>query len=78
MPPPAEGEDVRSIHFLPFPEPKEAYTDEAVQVAVRRLLSIITITRNLRLEKALDLKVRFISLVDYLSSLKSSSRLEKA
>lgn len=48
--------DLRSVHFLPFPMPKEAYTDEAVQVSVRRLLSIITIGRELRLQKSLDLK----------------------
>lgn len=57
MPPPNDDEDVRSVHFLPFPEPKEAYTDEAVQIAVRRLLSVISITRTLRLDKGLDLKV---------------------
>ena len=67
---PTGEEDVRSVHFLPFPEPKEAYTDEAVQVAVRRLLAIISICRLKRVEKSLDLKVcpHSLSLVLSLSS----------
>jgi isoleucyl-tRNA synthetase len=52
------SEDTRSVHFLSFPEPKEAYSNEAVQVAVRRLLSVIAIGRRLRDDKGLDLKVR--------------------
>jgi isoleucyl-tRNA synthetase len=54
----AAGDDTRSVHFLSFPEPKAAYADEKVQVAVRRLLAVINVARKLREEKGLDLKVR--------------------
>lgn len=52
-----KGEDTRSVHFLSFPEPKAAYADEKVQIAVRRLLAVINVGRKLREEKGLDLKV---------------------
>lgn len=69
----AAGDDTRSVHFLSFPEPKAAYADEKVQVAVRRLLAVINVGRKLREEKGLDLKVRITSSSCFLSRQRADS-----
>ena len=50
--------DVRSIHFLPFPEAKEEYFDEEIERKVKRMQTVIELTRNLRERHNLSLKVR--------------------
>jgi isoleucyl-tRNA synthetase len=47
-----------SVHFLMFPEVKEEFFDEAIQRKVRRMTTIIDLTRYLRDSKALE-KVSF-------------------
>lgn len=59
---PAAG-DTRSIHFIMFPEVKEEYFDEDIERQVKRMQSIIELTRAVRdrhhsAERNLSLKVR--------------------
>ncbi|TEB30334.1 isoleucine-tRNA ligase [Coprinellus micaceus] len=49
--------DVRSIHFLLFPEVKEAYFDEDIERQVKRMQTAIELTRNIRERNNLSLKV---------------------
>ncbi|KAF6763074.1 isoleucine-tRNA ligase [Ephemerocybe angulata] len=49
--------DVRSIHFLSFPEVKEAYFDEDIERQVKRMQAVIDLTRNIRERNNLSLKV---------------------
>ena len=55
-----KGSDSRSIHFLPFPEVKEEYFDEVIERKVKRMQTVIELTRNLREKHNLSLKVRFL------------------
>ncbi|KAI0745448.1 tRNA synthetases class I-domain-containing protein [Earliella scabrosa] len=48
--------DTRSIHFLPFPEVKEEYFDEVIERKVKRMQTVIELTRNLREKHSLSLK----------------------
>ena len=50
------GADVRSIHFLPFPEVKEEYFDEVIERKVKRMQAVIELTRNVRERHNLSLK----------------------
>ena len=50
--------DVRSVHFLSFPEPNEAYFDEDIERQVKRMQAVIELTRNIRERNNLSLKVR--------------------
>lgn len=50
--------NTESVHFLMFPEVKEEFFDEAIQRKVRRMTTIIDLTRYLRDSKALE-KVSF-------------------
>ncbi|OSX66491.1 hypothetical protein POSPLADRAFT_1177964 [Postia placenta MAD-698-R-SB12] len=52
---PAAG-DVRSIHFLAFPEVKEEYFDVVIERQVKRLQAVIELTRNIRERHNLSLK----------------------
>ena len=52
--------DVRSIHFLSFPEVKEEYFDEDIERQVKRMQSVIELTRNIRERHNLSLKVSFL------------------
>ena len=58
--------DTRSIHFLMFPEVKEEYFDEVIERQVKRMQTVIELTRVLRERHNLSLKVRlppyFVSL----------------
>ena len=49
--------DRRSIHFLPFPEVKEEYFDEVIERKVKRMQTVIELTRNVRERHNLSLKV---------------------
>ena len=48
--------DVRSIHFLPFPEVKEEYFDEVIERKVKRMQAVIELTRAVRERHNLSLK----------------------
>ncbi|GLB37567.1 putative class-I aminoacyl-tRNA synthetase family protein [Lyophyllum shimeji] len=53
---PAAG-DTRSIHFLSFPDVKEEYFDADIERQVKRMQTIIELTRNIRERNNLSLKV---------------------
>ncbi|TFY57073.1 hypothetical protein EVJ58_g7246 [Rhodofomes roseus] len=48
--------EVRSIHFLAFPEVKEEYFDAVIERQVKRMQSVIELTRNIRERHNLSLK----------------------
>ncbi|KAF7321850.1 hypothetical protein MKEN_00706900 [Mycena kentingensis (nom. inval.)] len=48
--------DVRSIHFLLFPDVKEEYFDEDIERQVKRMQAIIELTRNIRETNNISLK----------------------
>ena len=50
--------DVRSIHFLAFPEVKEEYFDAVIERQVKRMQAVIELARNIRERHNLSLKVR--------------------
>jgi len=49
--------DTRSVHFLLFPEVKQEYFDPVIERQVRRMQTIIELTRNIRERHNLSLKV---------------------
>lgn len=49
--------DSRSVHFLGFPEIKEEYFDIVIERQVKRMQSVIELTRNIREKHNLSLKV---------------------
>ncbi|XP_006460783.1 hypothetical protein AGABI2DRAFT_185126 [Agaricus bisporus var. bisporus H97] len=53
---PAAG-DTRSVHFLSFPIVKEEYFDEDIERQVKRMQSVIELTRNIREKNNISLKV---------------------
>lgn len=52
---PAAG-DTRSVHFLSFPEVKEEYFDADIERRVKRMQTVIDLTRYLREKNNLSLK----------------------
>ena len=58
---PAAG-DTRSVHFLLFPDVKEEYFDPTIERQVKRMQTVIELTRNIRERNNLSLKVRIYSL----------------
>ncbi|KAI8819915.1 tRNA synthetases class I-domain-containing protein [Fimicolochytrium jonesii] len=60
---PATKEDTRSIHFLPFPEPKSAYFNADIERAVGRMQTVIESGRYIRDQKTLPLKTPLRELV---------------
>ncbi|KAF8518467.1 isoleucine-tRNA ligase [Gautieria morchelliformis] len=57
IPPSSESEvDARSIHFLRFPEVNEDYFDQEIERKVKRMQTIIELTRNVRDKHTLPLK----------------------
>lgn len=52
------GGDTRSVHFLLFPEVKEEYFDEVIERQVKRMQTVIELTRNIREKNNLSLKVK--------------------
>jgi len=56
--PEEEGTDVRSVHFLQFPEVKQEYFDAVIQRQVKRMQSVIELTRQIREKNQISLKVR--------------------
>ena len=57
--PTTDGGDTRSIHFLLFPEFKEEYFDETIERQVKRMQTIIELTRTIRDRHKLSLKVSY-------------------
>jgi isoleucyl-tRNA synthetase len=55
---PESKEDTRSIHFLGFPEVKDEYFDADIERQVKRMQTIIELTRNVRDKHTLPFKVR--------------------
>jgi isoleucyl-tRNA synthetase len=49
--------DTRSVHFLMFPEVKEEYFDVDIERKVKRMQTVIELTRNVRERHNLSLKV---------------------
>ncbi|KAJ3339948.1 isoleucine--tRNA ligase [Gonapodya sp. JEL0774] len=58
-----EGADVRSVHFLPFPEPNERYFDTVIERRVSRMQKVIEQGRIIRDTKTLPLKTPLRELV---------------
>ncbi|CCO29769.1 isoleucyl-tRNA synthetase [Rhizoctonia solani AG-1 IB] len=58
IPKSADIEDDRSIHFVPFPDVKEEYFDSVIERQVKRMQSVIELTRTLRERHSRALKVR--------------------
>ncbi|EMD37268.1 hypothetical protein CERSUDRAFT_113919 [Gelatoporia subvermispora B] len=48
--------DVRSIHFLMFPQVKEEYFDVEIERKVKRMQTVIELTRNIRERHSISLK----------------------
>lgn len=53
--------DTRSVHFLLFPEVKEEYFDVVIERQVKRMQTVIELTRNIRERNNLSLKVSVLS-----------------
>jgi isoleucyl-tRNA synthetase len=49
--------NTESVHFLLFPEVKAEFFDEAIQRKVRRMTTVIDLTRYLRDSRSLSFKV---------------------
>lgn len=58
-PAPKEGEDVRSVHFLPFPAMRKEYYDPVIERQVKRMRAVIELGRVIRDRKTLRTKVRY-------------------
>jgi isoleucyl-tRNA synthetase len=57
LPASLSGGNKESVHFLLFPEVKAEFFDEEIQRKVRRMTTIIDLTRYLRESKSLSFKV---------------------
>ncbi|KAG7192137.1 isoleucine--tRNA ligase [Scheffersomyces spartinae] len=55
--------DTRSVHFLKYPTPNKEYADEAIELAVSRMQSVIELGRNIREKKMISLKTPLKELV---------------
>jgi len=49
--------DTRSVHFLMFPEVKEEYFDADIERKMKRMQTVIELTRNVREKHNISLKV---------------------
>ncbi|EPQ57319.1 hypothetical protein GLOTRDRAFT_115301 [Gloeophyllum trabeum ATCC 11539] len=78
--PEVPGQDARSIHFLPFPEVKEEYFDADIERQVKRMQTVIELTRNIRERNNLSLKTPLKELLifhadeEYLNDIKPLQR----
>ena len=70
--------DTRSVHFLSFPEVKEEYFDSDIERQVKRMQSVIELTRYLREKNNLSLKVRRTSLPSACSTDSMSRRRSRS
>eukprot|EP00158_Paraphelidium_tribonemae_P007372 Partr_v1_DN28221_c0_g2_i2_m75238 putative isoleucyltRNA synthetase len=51
-----KSKDTRSVHFLDFPTVRQEYFDTAIERAVSRMQTVITLARNIREAKEISLK----------------------
>ncbi|GAA6058910.1 hypothetical protein JCM10212_002862 [Sporobolomyces blumeae] len=71
------GDDVRSLHFLPFPTAREEYFDTVIERQVSRLQAVIELGRTIRERMVVPLKTPLAELVvfhpsqEYLDDVKS-------
>ncbi|KAI8051695.1 isoleucyl-tRNA synthetase [Syncephalis plumigaleata] len=56
-------EDVRSVHFLPFPEPRTEYFDKVIERQVARMQAVIELGRVIREKRNISLKTPLRELV---------------
>ncbi|WVR07005.1 isoleucine-tRNA ligase [Kwoniella sp. DSM 27419] len=76
-PTPKDGQDVRSIHFLPFPTMRSEYFDPVIERQVSRMRAVIDLGRLIRERKTLKVKIPLKELVifhhdqEYLDDVKS-------
>ena len=63
LPPQLLEGNTDSVHFLLFPEVKEKFFDEAIQRKVRRMVTVLDLTRYLRESRSLNFKVPYLYLV---------------
>ncbi|KAG7666237.1 ILS1 [[Candida] subhashii] len=69
--------DLRSVHFLSYPQVREELFDEKIEVAVSRMQKVIDLGRNIREKKMISLKTPLKELVilhsdpDYLRDVES-------
>ncbi|KAL1920450.1 uncharacterized protein VTP21DRAFT_827 [Calcarisporiella thermophila] len=63
LPPPSEGEDVRSVHFLSFPEVRTEYFDAEIERRVARMQTVIELGRGIREKFNISLKTPLRELV---------------
>lgn len=63
--PSSNSNDVRSVHFLSFPEVREEYFDLEIERIVSRMQAVIELGRYIREKKNIGLKVQnlFILLI---------------
>ncbi|KAJ7901998.1 tRNA synthetases class I-domain-containing protein [Mycena olivaceomarginata] len=63
MPEDPNAGDVRSVHFLSFPEVKEEYFDVDIERQVLRMQTVIELTRNIRETNNISLKTPLLELL---------------
>lgn len=68
MPEDTTGQDTRSIHFLSFPEVKQEYLDPVIQRRFAALQSVIDLTRTVREQGKLPIRVPLKKLVVFHSN----------
>ena len=51
------GDDLRSIHFLPFPHVRKELIDPVIERQVKRMQNVIELARQIRNEKEIFFKV---------------------
>ncbi|KAG5648567.1 hypothetical protein DXG03_003178 [Asterophora parasitica] len=84
IPEDAKAGDTRSVHFLSFPEVKEEYFDVDIERQVKRMQTVIELTRNIREKNNLSLKVPLKELLifhpesQYIEDVKSLQRYIKS
>jgi len=72
--------DTRSVHFLLFPDVKEEYFDPTIERQVKRMQTVIELTRNIRERNNLSLKTPLKELLvfhpdkEYLADIRSLQR----
>jgi isoleucyl-tRNA synthetase len=59
------GDDLRSVHFLPFPEVRAAYADRVVERRVKAMQDVVTLVRTLRTVAEISLKTPLDEVVVY-------------
>ena len=63
IPPPLRSQDMRSVHFLPFPEVRRELYDDVIERRVGRMQKVIELTRTSRERRTIGLKTPLKTLV---------------